>query len=155
MIPKEHKLSPPRSYSQFYIYIHLGTAMNLEQSLVEVASQLIHDPERTQAVATSLFHPVSSQPLSLLVKGTHFQLKVWEALLKIPFGEMVSYQTVAEHVDNPRGLQAVGSAIGRNPVAFLIPCHRVIKKSGQISEYRWGSTRKSVMLGWEASMQHA
>jgi len=118
-----------------------------------MASNLVHDPDKTGPVASALFHPVSDSPLSLLVKGTNFQLKVWEALLKIPFGEVVSYQTIAEHVENPKGLQAVGSAIGKNPVAYLIPCHRVIKKSGQISEYRWGRHRKSAILGWEVSSQ--
>ena len=116
-------------------------------------SSLVHDPEKTWPLASTLFHSVPTKNLSLLVRGTNFQLKVWEALLKIPLGEVVSYQSIAEHVNNPKGLQAVGSAIGKNPVAFLIPCHRVIKKTGQISEYRWGSTRKSAILGWEASSQ--
>jgi O-6-methylguanine DNA methyltransferase len=75
-----------------------------------------------------------------------FQLKVWEALLKIPFGELVSYQSVSEHVDNPRGLQATGGAIGKNPVAFLIPCHRVVRKTGEINGYRWGLNRKSALI---------
>ncbi len=116
-----------------------------------IASRLVHDPEKTRLVASLLFQSATPAPLSLLVRGTNFQLKVWEALLKIPLGEFVSYQSVAEYVNNPRGLQAVGSAIGKNPVAYLIPCHRVIKKTGQISEYRWGSTRKSAILGWESS----
>ncbi len=88
---------------------------------------LHHNQERTSYIASILFQPDSFKPLSLLVRGTNFQLKVWEALLKIPFGGIVSYQTIAEYVKNPKGLQAVGSAIGKNPVAYLIPCHRVIK----------------------------
>ena len=115
------------------------------------ASSCLHDPEHTEPVASRLFRYDDSGTLNLLARGTPFQLKVWESLLKIPSGELVSYQAVAEHIENPGGLQAVGSAIGRNPIAFLIPCHRVIKKSGQISEYRWGSHRKSALLGWEAS----
>lgn len=115
------------------------------------ASRLIRDQERTGQVAYGLFHPVSEKPISLLVRGTNFQLKVWEALLKIPFGEVVSYHTIAAHVANPKGLQAVGNAVGKNPIAFLIPCHRVIRKSGHIREYRWGSVRKTAMLGWEVS----
>lgn len=118
-----------------------------------IASNLVHSPKRTSIIASNLFKPNSVEPLSLLVRGTNFQLKVWEALLKIPFGEVVSYQTIAEYVKNPRGLQAVGSAIGKNPVAYLIPCHRVIKKTGNISEYRWGRLRKSAILGWEISKQ--
>ena len=116
-----------------------------------IASVLLHNQEKTSSIASFLFQPVSSKPLGLLVRGTNFQLKVWEALLKIPFGEVVSYQTIAEYVKNPKGLQAVGSAIGKNPVAYLIPCHRVIKKTGQISEYRWGVNRKSAILEWEKS----
>lgn len=115
------------------------------------ASELKHDQEKTAEVASGLFTPAFTGKLDLLVRGTSFQIKVWEALLKIPFGEIVSYQTIAEHLENPGGLQAVGSAIGKNPVAYLIPCHRVIRKAGQISEYRWGSTRKSAILGWEAA----
>lgn len=114
-------------------------------------SLIIHDPEKTGQIASSLFSPDLADPIKLLLRGTPFQLKVWEALLKIPFGELVSYQVIAECIHNPRGLQAVGSAIGKNPVAYLVPCHRVIKKAGQIAEYRWGSTRKSAIIGWEAS----
>ena len=115
------------------------------------ASKLIHDQEITGRIARTLFSLEAINPVRLLLRGTPFQMKVWEALLKIPFGVLVSYQVVAEYVNNPRGLQAVGSAIGKNPVAYLVPCHRVIKKAGQISEYRWGSTRKSAIIGWEAS----
>ncbi|RLD29015.1 MAG: hypothetical protein DRI70_02805 [Bacteroidetes bacterium] len=115
------------------------------------ASSMEHAPEKTGLIASRLFQPDNDSPLSVLVRGTNFQLKVWEALLKIPYGEVVSYQSIAEHVNNPKGLQAVGSAIGKNPVAYLIPCHRVIKKTGQINEYRWGRLRKSAILGWESS----
>lgn len=116
-------------------------------------SMHLPDPERTGQIARKLFAPGASDQIRLLLRGTPFQLKVWEALLKIPFGELVSYQVIAEYLNNPQGLQAVGSAIGRNPVAYLVPCHRVIKKAGQISEYRWGRTRKSALIGWEASLQ--
>ncbi|MFH0757730.1 MAG: methylated-DNA--[protein]-cysteine S-methyltransferase [Bacteroidota bacterium] len=117
-------------------------------------SGLVQDQARTAAVAETLFQPGNCISLSLLARGTPFQIKIWEALLRIPSGEMVSYQVIAKHINNPRGLQAVGSAIGKNPIAWLIPCHRVIKKSGQISEYRWGSTRKYAILGWEASLHN-
>ena len=102
-------------------------------------------------MAEKLFSPKLSSPLNILVKGTPFQLKVWEALLKIPFGALVSYQSVSEHVNKPRGLQATGGAIGKNPVAFLIPCHRVVRKTGEINGYRWGLDRKSALIGWEAA----
>ena len=114
-------------------------------------SEITYDPEKTGPTATRLFSPGISPRLKLLVKGTPFQLKVWEALLKIPFGELVSYQLVSEHINNPRGLQATGGAIGKNPVAYLIPCHRVVRKTGEINGYRWGLDRKSALIGWEAA----
>jgi AraC family transcriptional regulator of adaptative response/methylated-DNA-[protein]-cysteine methyltransferase len=114
-------------------------------------SVLVYNPGFTRPIAEGLFVPQSGPELKLLVKGTPYQLKVWEALLKIPFGELVSYQAVSEHVGNPHGLQATGGAIGRNPVAYLIPCHRVVRKTGQINGYRWGLDRKSAMIGWEAA----
>lgn len=114
-------------------------------------SKLEHNPRFTSPLADELFSQGPETPLKLLVKGTPFQLKVWEALLKIPFGELVSYQAVSKHVGNPQGLQATGGAIGKNPVAYLIPCHRVVRKTGQINGYRWGLDRKSAMIGWEAA----
>jgi AraC family transcriptional regulator, regulatory protein of adaptative response / methylated-DNA-[protein]-cysteine methyltransferase len=86
----------------------------------------------------------------LHLKGTPFQLKVWETLLKIPMGRLAAYGTVANAVESPKASRAVGSAIAANPVAFLIPCHRVIQSSGIFGQYHWGSTRKSLMIGWEA-----
>jgi AraC family transcriptional regulator of adaptative response/methylated-DNA-[protein]-cysteine methyltransferase len=114
-------------------------------------SKIIHDTGSTKTIAGRLFDTKLSTPFNLLVKGTPFQLKVWEALLKIPFGQLVSYQAVSEYVGNSRGLQATGGAIGKNPVAFLIPCHRVIRKTGEINGYRWGLDRKSALIAWEAA----
>ena len=114
-------------------------------------STLLYNPDFTCPLAERFFLHESISPLKLLVKGTPFQLKVWEALLKIPFGALVSYQAVSEHVNNPRGLQATGGAIGKNPVAFLIPCHRVVRKTGEMNGYRWGLDRKSALIGWEAA----
>lgn len=88
--------------------------------------------------------------IKLHLKGTPFQLKVWEALLKIPEGNLSSYTNVAEAVNHPTAQRAVGSAIGANPVGFIIPCHRVIKSVGDIGEYRWGAERKMAIIGWEA-----
>lgn len=116
-------------------------------------SELNHNPSFTAPMAGQLFLQEPANPIKLLVKGTPFQLKVWEALLKIPSGALVSYQAVSEHVNNPRGLQATGGAIGKNPVAFLIPCHRVVRKTGEINAYRWGLDRKSALIGWEATRQ--
>ncbi|MCW9705646.1 bifunctional transcriptional activator/DNA repair enzyme AdaA [Fodinibius salsisoli] len=89
--------------------------------------------------------------VKLHIQGTDFQLKVWEALLKIPSGQLAAYSDVAEAIGKPRASRAVGTALARNPVAYLIPCHRVIKKVGGIGEYRWGSTRKTAIIGWEAA----
>lgn len=114
-------------------------------------SSLEHDPRFTAPLARDLFSEKPDTTLKLLVKGTPFQLKVWEALLKIPFGGLASYQAVSRYVNNPRGQQATGSAIGKNPVAYLIPCHRVVRKTGAIHGYRWGLARKSAMIGWEAA----
>lgn len=88
-------------------------------------------------------------PLHLFVKGTTFQLKVWEALLRIPMGALTTYQDVAEQIGKPRALQAVGSAVGANQIAYLIPCHRVIRKDGVLGEYRWSPARKKGIIGWE------
>ena len=89
--------------------------------------------------------------IKLHLKGTPFQLKVWEALLKIPSGELSTYSSVAGVIDSPKAFRAVGTAIGDNPIAYLIPCHRVIKSTGIIGEYHWGSIRKTSMIGWEQS----
>lgn len=89
--------------------------------------------------------------VKLHLKGTNFQLKVWEALLKIPMGGLNTYAAVARKVELPTASRAVGSAIGANPVAFLIPCHRVIKSTGEFGQYHWGADRKSAMIGWEAA----
>lgn len=87
--------------------------------------------------------------LHVFVKGTNFQIKVWEALLKIPMGNVTTYQGVAEQIHSPKAMQAVGSAVGSNHIAYLIPCHRVIRKDGILGEYRWNSIRKKGMIGWE------
>ncbi len=92
---------------------------------------------------------VQGPNLHLLLRGTNFQIKVWEALLRIPFGALVSYETVAEKIGSPGATRAVGSAVGRNHIAFIIPCHRVIRKIGTTGRYRWGIFRKQAMIGWE------
>lgn len=89
--------------------------------------------------------------IKLHLAGTPFQLKVWESLLKIPLGSLVTYGDIAQDIGNPKSSRAVGSAIGSNPVAFLIPCHRVIQSSGKISGYLWGETKKKAIIGWEAA----
>ncbi|MFT4018258.1 MAG: methylated-DNA--[protein]-cysteine S-methyltransferase [Agriterribacter sp.] len=89
--------------------------------------------------------------IKLHLKGTDFQLKVWETLLKLPMGKLATYGSIAEQVGKPGAARAVGTAIGSNPVAFLIPCHRVIQSSGIFGDYMWGNTRKTAIIGWEAA----
>lgn len=90
--------------------------------------------------------------IKLHLKGTDFQLKVWETLLKIPMGQLVTYGSMAKELKKPGASRAIGSAIGRNPIAFLIPCHRVIQSSGTFGGYMWGNTRKMAIIGWEGAM---
>ncbi len=93
----------------------------------------------------------TSEKINLHLKGTDFQLKVWEALLQIPEGRFASYGTIAHFIHAPSSQRAVGTAIGHNPVGYLIPCHRVIRSVGNIGGYRWGQTRKMAMIGWESA----
>ena len=89
--------------------------------------------------------------IKLHLKGTEFQLKVWECLMNIPSGHLTTYGDIAEKIDKPKASRAVGTAIGSNPVAYLIPCHRVIQSSGHFGQYHWGSNRKTAIIGWEAA----
>jgi len=92
----------------------------------------------------------ADQPLRVVLIGTDFEVRVWETLLKIPMGRAVSYSDIACNIKNPKASRAVGAAIGRNPVSFVVPCHRALGKSGALTGYHWGITRKQAMLGWEA-----
>ena len=97
-----------------------------------------------------IFHyDAHAKKLHLFVKGTNFQVKVWEALLRIPMGDVTTYQNIASVIQNPNAVQAVGSAVGSNHIAYLIPCHRVIRKDGILGEYRWDAIRKKSIIGWE------
>jgi AraC family transcriptional regulator of adaptative response/methylated-DNA-[protein]-cysteine methyltransferase len=113
-------------------------------------------PRVTAPVASRIFSaldvrdPDSLVPLGLLVHGTNFQVKVWRALLQIPVGSVATYEDIATAIGAPSAVRAVGTAIGRNPVAFLIPCHRVIRTTGALGGYRWGLPRKRAMLAWES-----
>jgi AraC family transcriptional regulator, regulatory protein of adaptative response / methylated-DNA-[protein]-cysteine methyltransferase len=93
--------------------------------------------------------------LTLFVKGTDFQLRVWRALLRIPSGQLTTYGQLASAIGAPSAARAVGSAVGSNELAWLIPCHRVIRQTGATGEYRWGAVRKRAMIAWEASGRQA
>jgi AraC family transcriptional regulator of adaptative response/methylated-DNA-[protein]-cysteine methyltransferase len=115
---------------------------------------LKHSKRQTKALAEKVFifsNERKPVPLYLYVKGTNFQIKVWEALLKIPLGKAVTYEDVARFIGMPKAARAVGNAVGRNPIPFLIPCHRVIRKMGVFGYYGEGRARKKAMLGWEAA----
>ena len=117
------------------------------------AAEIVEDCAATEAIAQRIFAPASSSaaPLPVLLAGTNFQIKVWGALLRIPPGGVCTYEDIAVGLGRPTAARAVGGAVGANQIAYLIPCHRVIRKSGVIQDYRWGSTRKKAMLGWEAA----
>lgn len=115
---------------------------------------LIERPAATRSVADEVSRRMRGdfgQPLSLVLKGTPFQLKVWEALLSIPEGQVMTYQGLAGAAGAPTASRAVGTAMGANPVGYLIPCHRVIRSTGAIGEYRWGASRKQLLLALEAA----
>jgi len=117
------------------------------------AATLAHRPEETAVLLAKVFDFTPEHtpaPVHLHVQGTNFQIKVWEALLKIPLGKAVTYEDIARHIGMPRAARAVGNAVGRNPIPFLIPCHRVIRKMGEFGHYGGGSARKKAMLAWEA-----
>jgi AraC family transcriptional regulator of adaptative response/methylated-DNA-[protein]-cysteine methyltransferase len=108
------------------------------------------DAGAARKLASDVFAPVEQRhKLGLVLYGSPFQVKVWEALLRVPEGALVSYDMLAAAIGSPRASRAVGSAVGANPLAFLIPCHRVIRKTGVIGDYHWGRARKLALIGWE------
>lgn len=113
------------------------------------------EKDMNQQQALQIFNSDNSNPLQhikLHLKGTSFQLKVWESLLKIPLGKLTTYGDLAKTIESPNASRAVGTAIGNNPVAYLIPCHRVIQTSGNLGGYMWGTTRKAAIIGWEQAL---
>ncbi len=113
----------------------------------------VADDVRTAPIAKRIFDPSQwrpDQPLRVVLIGTDWEVRVWDALLKIPMGSVATYSGIAAKVCTPAAARAVGAAVGKNPVAFVVPCHRVIGKAGALTGYHWGITRKHAMLGWEA-----
>ena len=109
-------------------------------------------PERTAGHAARIFDPARwspEQPVRLVLIGTDFEIRVWQALLRIPMGRAVTYADIARHLGQPTASRAVGSAVGRNPISFVVPCHRVLRGDGQLGGYHWGLTRKRALIGWE------
>jgi AraC family transcriptional regulator, regulatory protein of adaptative response / methylated-DNA-[protein]-cysteine methyltransferase len=113
----------------------------------------VEDSARTAAIARRIFDPSRwnpSEPLRVVLIGTDWEVRVWDALLQIPMGRVATYSGIAGKVCTPAAARAVGAAVGKNPISFVVPCHRVISKTGELTGYHWGLTRKRAMLGWEA-----
>jgi len=121
-------------------------------------ARMIEDHKSTAPLIEPIFDLRASErgkPLNLHLRGTNFQLKVWEALLKVPAGAVTTYQGLAERIGQPTASRAVGTAVGHNPIAVLIPCHRVIRKVGEFGNYRYGASRKKALLAYESAVGHA
>ena len=113
----------------------------------------VEDLSATQPYAARIFEPGrwrSEEPLRVVLIGTDFQVRVWEALLRIPMGKACAYSDIAQSIGSPSASRAVGAAVGANPISFVVPCHRALGKSGALTGYHWGLTRKRAILGWEA-----
>lgn len=116
-------------------------------------ARLSHAPEKTQLFIDVIFDPgrwSAEEPVRLIMIGTDFEVRVWQALLEIPVGQAVSYRHVARQVCSERAARAVGAAVGKNPLSFVVPCHRVLRTDGGLGGYHWGLTRKLALIGWEA-----
>lgn len=135
-------------------------AFDRKQALADMVrrwpkANYVEDVAATAPYASRIFDPHrwrQSEPLRIVLIGTDFQIRVWEGLLKIPLGQATTYSDLASSVDRPDAARAVGTAVGSNPISFVVPCHRVLGKSGKLTGYHWGLTRKRAMLGWEAGI---
>ena len=122
------------------------------------AARFVEAPQRTAPHVARVFQPDSwgpERPLRLILIGTDFEVRVWETLLKVPMGRAVSYADIARHLGTPSASRAVGSAVGRNPISFVVPCHRVLRGDGNLGGYHWGLTRKRALIGWETGRVRA
>jgi AraC family transcriptional regulator of adaptative response/methylated-DNA-[protein]-cysteine methyltransferase len=136
------------------IFVMNGDRDAAYQSLSRVwpLADLIEDQQKTRPYVHRIFTRLSglqTEPVNLYLRGTNFQIKVWEALLRVPPGSVVTYQDIAVAIGMPRAARAVGNAVGQNPLPVIIPCHRVIRKNGDFGDYGYGSARKKALLGWE------
>jgi AraC family transcriptional regulator, regulatory protein of adaptative response / methylated-DNA-[protein]-cysteine methyltransferase len=133
-------------------FVNASSAVELKRTWS--GARCIERPDVTAPIVERIFSQFNGHaraPLSLLVVGTNFQVKVWQALLRIPPGVVASYETVGRWIGKPNASLAIGRAVAHNPIAYLIPCHRVIRKTGVIGDYRWGTARKQAMLAWESA----
>jgi AraC family transcriptional regulator of adaptative response/methylated-DNA-[protein]-cysteine methyltransferase len=119
------------------------------------AATYVEDPAATAPFAAQVFDPAewsADRPLRLVFIGSDFEVRVWETLLRIPRGRATTYSDIARHIGRPGAARAVGSAVGRNPISFVVPCHRVLGRQGDLCGYHWGLTRKKAILGWETGL---
>ena len=113
----------------------------------------VEDASRTAPLVARIFNPSqwqAEEPLRIVFIGSEFETRVWQTMLKIPMGRATTYSSIAAHIGNAKASRAVGAAVGKNPISFVVPCHRVLAKSGGLGGYHWGLTRKQAILGWEA-----
>jgi AraC family transcriptional regulator, regulatory protein of adaptative response / methylated-DNA-[protein]-cysteine methyltransferase len=119
-------------------------------------AEFVPDEAATAPLARRVFDQRAwraEEPLRVVLIGTDFEVRVWRALLRIPFARAATYSDIADHIGSPKAARAVGAAVGRNPISFVVPCHRVLGRSGALTGYHWGVTRKQAMLGWEAGRE--
>lgn len=119
------------------------------------AAQFVPDQDATATYSDRVFDPdkwQQDQPLNVVMIGTDFEIRVWQTLLRIPMGQATTYSDIATSIGNPKASRAVGTAVGRNPISFVVPCHRVLAKGGKLGGYHWGLTRKRAILGWESGL---
>ena len=138
-----------------FVNNRVDALQQLKSQFPQAIFNLHIDSLQQRALAFFPKEPHQLAEIKLHLKGTDFQLKVWQSLLKIPMGQLATYGELAQAIEQPKAARAVGSAIGRNPVAFLIPCHRVIQSTGLLGGYEWGTLRKTAMIGWEGAQTHA
>jgi AraC family transcriptional regulator of adaptative response/methylated-DNA-[protein]-cysteine methyltransferase len=139
-------------------FVDEDKAQTREEALADMTrrwpkARFVAAPDRTAPFARLVFNPADwsrDRPVRLVMIGTDFEVRVWETLLRVPMGRAVSYRDIARHLGQPTASRAVGSAVGRNPISFVVPCHRVLGANGSLTGYHWGLTRKRALIGWEA-----
>lgn len=137
-----------------------GDGLTLEQAFHDLArrwpnARFTRNDARVAPLIAQAFDPAqwaADRPVRVVLIGTDFEVKVWETLLKIPLGGATTYARVASHIGRPKAARAVGAAVGKNPISFVVPCHRVVGTSGALTGYHWGVPRKRAILGWEAGI---
>jgi AraC family transcriptional regulator of adaptative response/methylated-DNA-[protein]-cysteine methyltransferase len=137
--------------------------MSVEEAFEDLANRwpnarFRRDDKAVAPIAARVFDPTRwdpEQPVRVVLIGTDFEVQVWETLLKIPVGKATTYQRVANHIGRPTAARAVGAAVGKNPISFVVPCHRVVGTSGALTGYHWGVPRKRAILGWESGVAGA